>query len=224
MAVAIGASLTLAGVGLDMISLSQFAESLGCRTDPCPDVGPTLRLTGAVVLIAAAAGTARLAWYIRQRDRHHLLLPALIVLLLGLFLVALVVGDRWGDELVEIAGLTVAMGALRFAPAHPRLLRMAVLAQAADLGTFGFVWRSGQGEQNPLGRWAMDALLAHGRAGGTWEAAAAAALILILAKLALIGFLIWVTPHLGRYRRVVLVAGTVVGCVGAATNVLAQLS
>jgi hypothetical protein len=46
---------------------------------------------------------------------------------------------------------------------------------------------------------------------------------LILAKLALIGFLIWATPHLGRYRPVVLLAGTIVGCVGAATNVAVHL-
>jgi len=88
---------------------------------------------------------------------------------------------------------------------------------------FGFVWQSGLGEQNPLGRWMIEGLLALGPANATWEAAAAAGLILILAKLALIGFLIWVTPHLGRYGRVVLVAGTVAGCAGAATNVLVHL-
>jgi len=223
MAVAIGASATLAGVGLSMVSLSQFAESLACRPVACPEVGPTLRLTGAGALIAAAAGAARFVWFVRQRDLSRLLLPALKVLLLGLFFIALVFGERWGDALVEFAGLTAATGILRYAPARPRLLRAAVFAQAADLGTFGFVWQSGLGEQNPLGRWAMEALVALGPADATWEATAAAGLVLILAKLALIRFLIWVTPHLGRYRRVVLVAGTVVGCIGAATNVLVKL-
>lgn len=223
MAVAIGASAVIAGVGLSMVALSQFAGSLDCRSAQCPEVGLPLLLSGTVAVIAAAAGAARLGWYIRQRERSQLVLPALKVLLLGLLVLALVLGERFGNGLVEIAGVTAAIGVLRYASARPRLLQSAVVAQAADLGTFGFVWQFGQGERNPLGRWTMDALLGLGPADATWEAAAAAGLILILAKLALIGFLIWVTPPLGRYRPAVLVAGTVVGCVGAMSNMLSRL-
>jgi hypothetical protein len=48
-----------------------------------------------------------------------------------------------------------------------------------------------------------------------------AALILFMLKVALIVFLIRVAPHLGRYRRPVLVVATVVGMLGALSNVLA---
>ena len=72
----------------------------------------------------------------------------------------------------------------------------------------------------------MEALFGGGVVGGAWmwEAAAVTGVILILAKLGLIGFLIKATPHLGRYRRTVLIAGTLVGIVGATSNGLAILS
>lgn len=51
-----------------------------------------------------------------------------------------------------------------------------------------------------------------------WEAAAVSGMLLILAKMGLIGFLVRVTPHLGRYRNPVLFAAAVVGSIGAAAN------
>jgi hypothetical protein len=92
----------------------------------------------------------------------------------------------------------------------------------ADLASFGTVWQLGAGEQNPLGLWTMQALFSGGVVNGawTWEAAAVTGVILILAKLGLIGFLIKAAPHFGRYTRTVLFAATIVGAVGAAANVL----
>jgi hypothetical protein len=226
MALAIGGSAVLGFVGLYLIFASQIdVAAVLCAPDPCPGLRPALLISGTAVMIGATLGAAGLVWYIRQRARVRLLLPAFNVIFVGLFAIALIVGARArsGNTLVEIAGLAAATGALRLTPALPRLLKAAVVGQAADLVTFGFVWQFGRGEQNTLGRWTMEALLALGPSNASWEAAAVAGVILILAKLALIGFLIWVTPQLGRYRFIVLLAATLVGTVGAASNILAML-
>jgi hypothetical protein len=224
MALAIGGSAALGLVGLYLVSASQFdVAAILCTLDPCPGLGPTLLVAGTAAAIGAALVAAGSVWYIRERGRVQLLLPALNVLLVGLFAIALIFEGQSGNGLVEVAGLAASASALRLAPARPRLLQAAVIAQVADMGTFGFVWQLGQGEQNPLGRWMLEALLALGPASTSWEAAVAAGLILILAKLALIGFLIGVTPHLGRYRRTVLLVAMVAGSVGATVNVLTRL-
>ena len=223
MALAIGGSAALCGVGLYLIGASTFADAVLCTSDPCPTLGPTLLLMGAAAVSVAALAMAGLVWNIRKRGQAPLLFPTVNVLLVGLFAVLLIQGAESGNALVEIAGLAATASVLRLAPARPRLLQAAMFAQAADLGTFGFAWQLGQGEQNPLGRWAVETLLALGPANGSWEAAAAAGLILILAKLALVGFLIRITPQLGRYRRIVLLTATLAGTVGAAGTVLARL-
>lgn len=123
--------------------------------------------------------------------------------------------------MVEIAGLIIGAFAVRLASARPPLLRAAVLAQAADLATFGFAWQWGYGERNPLGRLAADSMRGLFPPNFTYEAVFTAALILMLAKLALIWYLIRMAPHLNRYRRAVLAVATAVGIVGAASNVVA---
>ena len=224
-ALAIGGSVALSALGLSLVSVSAFADAIACTPDPCPSVGRALLVAGTAALIAAAFGLTACVWYIRRPGKAQLVLPALNVLLVGLLGAALIFGAQWGNALVEIAGLTAASAVLPVGSDRPRLLRAAVFAQAADLGTFGFVWQLGAGEQNPIGRWTMEALLALGSADASWswEAATATGATLILAKLALIGLLIGVTPHLGRYRRTVLLAATVAGSVGAGANVVVLL-
>ncbi len=129
--------------------------------------------------------------------------------------------------MVEIAGLTIGALAARLAFAQPPLLRAAVLAQIADLVTLAFIWRSGDAERNPLGQLAMDFSLelfdsrGEGFDDWGWVAVIVAALILFALKVALIVFLIRVAPHLGRYRRAVLVVAVAVGILGAISNILA---
>jgi hypothetical protein len=222
MALAIGGSAGLGGVGLYLVSVSPYADATPCIADPCPMLGPTFLLAGTAV-IGAALGLAGLVWYVSRRGRARLLLPAVNVLLVGLFAMMLILESQSGNALVEFGGLAAASGALRLVPAHPRLLRTAVFAQIADLATFGFVWQLGQGEQNLIGRWTMEALLGLGPTSASWEAASAAGLILILAKLSLVGFLILASPQLGRYQRTVLIVATLLGTVGAAANTLIML-
>ena len=129
--------------------------------------------------------------------------------------------------MVEIAGLTIGALAARLAFAQPPLLRAAVLAQIADLVTLAFIWRSGDAERNPLGQLAMDFSLelfdsrGEGFDDWGWVAVIVAALILFALKVALIVLLIRVAPHLGRYRRAVLVVAVAVGILGAISNILA---
>ena len=129
--------------------------------------------------------------------------------------------------MVEISGLTIGAVTARLASAYPPLLRAAVMAQIADLVTFAFIWRSGDGERNPLGRLAMDFSLdlfgsrGYGYDDGGYPAVILAGLSLLLLKVALIVFLIRVAPYLGRYRRTVLVVAVALGTLGAISNVLA---
>jgi hypothetical protein len=222
LAFAIGGSALLGVIGLDLLSISPFVAA---------DVGPTLRRVGLVAVVVAVAGAGACLWYIRQRDGLPLLLPALNLLLIGLFLFLLLLEAETGNALVEIGGLAAATGALWIAPAAPRVLRAAVFAQVADLATFGFVWQLGRGEQNPIGHFAMDLFFGLGQTAANWEAstatlweaASATGLLLMLAKLGLIGFLIVATPRLGRYQRPVLVVATAIGILGAAANTFALL-
>ena len=119
--------------------------------------------------------------------------------------------------ITELVGLAVGALAWRLAATRSVLLRAAVLAQAADLVTFAFVWRGGSGERNPLALAALDAARAVLPPG--WGELAAAAFLLLL-KLALIVYLVRVAPFLGRYRVAVLIIATAVGLLGAASNVV----
>jgi hypothetical protein len=232
MALAIAGSAGLVFRGLYLHSLGEIPDGYGCAilgepfptiaAKPCPGLTPYLRLGGIAAAMAGAFGLAGCAWLMRRPGTGRIALPALNLILFGLFGAAVGFGAAWGNALVEIAALTAATGALTLAMDGPRLLRAAVLAQVADLGTFGTVWQLGAGERNPLGRWIMEALFAGGSSEGRWpwEAAAVTGVILILAKLGLIGLLIKATPHLGQYGRAVLLAATLAGTVGATANVL----
>lgn len=220
LALAMGGSAGLVFVGLFTQSVGAIGDGYGCRPDPCPSLGPWLQLGGTAVSITGVLGLLGAGWFLRRPGRGELALPALNLVLFGLFKAAVVFGAAWGNALVEIAAVTAATALLALAVAGPRLLRAAVFAQVVDLGTFGAVWQLGEGELNPLGRVLMGGLFGPAAANESWpwEAAAVSGMLLILAKMGLIGFLVRVTPHLGRYRNPVLFAAAVVGSIGAAAN------
>ena len=116
----------------------------------------------------------------------------------------------------ELAGLAAGVVAWRLAAARPPLLRAAVLAQAADLVTFAFVWRGGSGERNPLALAALQA--AETALGPGWGILAAEGFLLLL-KLALVVYIVRIAPYLGRYRDAVLIVATAAGLIGATSNV-----
>jgi hypothetical protein len=125
----------------------------------------------------------------------------------------------------EIAGLTVgAFLARRTARLDPRLLRVAVLAQVADLVTFAFVFgHAGLGERNPLAQVVVQA--SKGMFGSTtneqmFVVNSLSFAVMFGLKLALIAFLIWVAPRLRQYKRTVLLVATVAGIAGALSNVV----
>jgi hypothetical protein len=123
----------------------------------------------------------------------------------------------------EIAGLTVgAFLARRTSRLDPQLLRFAVLAQAADLVTFAFIFGSaGQGERNPLAVvvvQAAKAIFGSRTNEQMFYVNSLSFLVMFGLKLALIIFLIWVAPRLRRYQRTVLLLATAAGIVGAVSN------
>jgi hypothetical protein len=123
----------------------------------------------------------------------------------------------------EIAGLTVgAFLARRTSRLDSRLLRLAVLAQAADLVTFAFVFgHAGQGERNPLA--VVVVQVAKSIFGSTTNEQmffvnSLSFFAMFGLKLALIVFLIWVAPRLRQYQRTVLLVAIAAGIVGAVSN------
>lgn len=103
------------------------------------------------------------------------------------------------------------------------LLRAAILAQAADLVTFTFVFANSSHEHNPLANLILQ--VAKNLIGSTtndqmflvnW----ASVLVMVGLKLGLIVFLIWAAPRFGRYERAVLVIATAAGIVGAISNLI----
>lgn len=217
----------LLGIGaLSLLSSSGYVESIVCYYEldaPCPGTGSLMELAGYVALACGIVAVGISLRYLLRSGRIRLLAPALSLLFTALFAIAAVTGPSLGNAIVELGALAAATGVLSFRIDRSRLLLAAVGAQAADLATFGAVWQLGSGEINPLGRLAVDALTALGLGGAEdgWAAAALAGLLLIGAKLVLIGFLIRVAPYLGRYRGPVLATAAVVGAVGAAVNAIA---
>lgn len=123
--------------------------------------------------------------------------------------------------MITVAGICIGIFLARIAGPRERWLRLAVLAQMADLVTFAVIWEHAQGELNPLGGLVRGAILAALGPTGDGPAVYGAALVLGLMKLGLIGFLLRIAPLLGRYRTIVLVVAAAAGTVGAASNVLA---
>jgi hypothetical protein len=125
----------------------------------------------------------------------------------------------------ELAGLTLgAIVARRTARLDPRLLRLAVFAQVADLVTFALIFgHAGQGERNPLAQVVVQA--AKGIFGSAtndqmFVVNSLSFFVMFGLKLALIAFLIWVAPRLRQYQRPVLFLATAAGVVGAVSNFL----
>jgi hypothetical protein len=124
--------------------------------------------------------------------------------------------------MLEITGLISGAVAVRMARAQPsRLLRAAILAQAADLVLFAFIWQNSLAyEQNPLANLVHQSVQSLvGRDSGL--APLLSVLILIGIKLGLILYLVWAAPVLGRYRQPVLLVATAAGAVGALSNFVA---
>lgn len=128
--------------------------------------------------------------------------------------------------MITVVGICLGISLARVAAPRERWLRVAVLAQAADLLTFAAVWEHAQGELNPLGGLARSAFLAALTPaiglGAEGAAVLASSALLMGLKLGLIGFLLWAAPNLGRYRRVVLLVAAAAGTLGSASNVIAH--
>ena len=125
-----------------------------------------------------------------------------------------------------MAGL--ALGTVIFRRASkldPALLRWAVIAQLADLVTFAFIFgHAGQGERNPLARFVVDAaknLFGSATNDQMFVVNTFSFAAMIALKLALIGFVIWVSARVGRYRSAVLMVAIAAGLIGAVFNFLA---
>jgi hypothetical protein len=127
---------------------------------------------------------------------------------------------------ITVVGICLGIYLARVAGPRERWLRVAVLAQTADLVTYAVVWEHAQGELNPLGGLARSAFLAAftpamGSAADGAAVLASSALLMGL-KLGLIGFLLRAAPYLGRYRHVVLVVAAAAGTLGCVSNVAAH--
>jgi hypothetical protein len=119
---------------------------------------------------------------------------------------------------LQVIGPVLGVLLIRRFRSLPGLLRAAVFAQIADFVTFAIVWTGFQKESNPLANLILQTVV--GLAGGEESelASLTAGLVLIGLKIALIGYLVWAAPILGRYRRLVLVAALAAGVVGALSN------
>lgn len=227
-AVAIVVPVVLALVGMMLVGSAEWIERMACTlplTAPCPGTGTVFTGAGVATLIAAVAALIAAIGFVRRRRLGGLVLPALALVFSTLAVYALLQGEGLGNAFVELSGFAVASGLLSHGVGTSRLLHVAVLAQVVDLATFGPVWQLGDGEANPIGRLTIDALAAFGIDGDemTWLAGTIAGAFLIAAKLALIGFLIRVSPYLHRYRRPVLLAAAAAGTIGATANLLVIL-
>jgi hypothetical protein len=127
---------------------------------------------------------------------------------------------------ITVVGICLGIYLARVAGPRERWLRVAVLAQTADLVTFAVVWEHAQGELNPLGALARAAFLAAFAptmgSGADGAAVVAASVLLMGLKVGLIGFLLRAAPHLDRYRPVVLAVATAAGLLGCVSNVVAH--
>lgn len=219
----IAVPVALGLTGLSLVSSAQYAESMVCQFQldaPCPGTWKLLTVAGAVALATGVVLAWRSIRNLRRPGQVRHLAPGLSLLFAMLALAAVVSGPSWGNAAVELGALASATGVLSLRVERPRLLHVALVAQAADLATFGAVWQLGRGEANPLGGHVVNALagLGFGQGDDGWTAAVMAGFALIAAKVLLIGFLVHVTPYLGRYAHVVLATAAVVGAVGAIVN------
>jgi hypothetical protein len=127
--------------------------------------------------------------------------------------------DRTGSPpvIVHLTGLTVGALLVRRYRTVPMLLRGAVFAQIADLVTFAIVWNGFQEERNPLANLILQTVI--GLTGDLGDLSSwLAAVVLVGLKCALIAYLAWAAPILGRYRKPVLLLATAAGAIGALSN------
>lgn len=125
----------------------------------------------------------------------------------------------------EITGLTVGAVIVQLSRPKPPLLRAAILAQAADLVTFTFVFANSAHEYNPLANIVLSvikSLIGSATNDQMFWVNWLSVLIMVGLKLGLIAFLVWAAPRLGRYERLVLVVATAVGIIGAASNLISM--
>src|SRR5690242_8100605 len=101
-------------------------------------------------------------------------------------------------SLVELASAAAAAAIFRWALRSAGLLRWALVAQAADMLTFVLAWQRGAAEQNPLARGLVDWALGALPATGSFPFAVAG-MVLIVAKLALVTYIVRVAANLGHY-------------------------
>ena len=125
----------------------------------------------------------------------------------------------------EIAGVTIgALVVRRIHKLDAPLLRAAILAQTADLVTFAFIFQNGGlGERNPISHLIVGAAKAVFGSSTNEQMFVVNSLsffAMVGLKLGLIAFLVWATPRLRQYQRLVLFMATAVGVVGAVANLL----
>ena len=160
-ALAIVLPAALALTGLVVLSAAEWAERMVCtfRLDgPCPGTATLLTIIGGALVLAAVAGLIAGVRFLRARGRMNLFFPALTLIFGSLAGVALLNGEAWGNAVIEFGSVAAATAVLSIGLGGSRLLQGAVLAQVADLATFGAVWQLGQGEVNPVGGLIMQAL------------------------------------------------------------------
>lgn len=122
--------------------------------------------------------------------------------------------------MLETTGLIVGAIGYRRMRSRSRLLRAALLAQLADLVSLAFVWdNSLAAEHNPIANIVLSLVLPYQEVLGRTLAATLGWLAIAAMKTALMLYLDWAAPRLGRYRRVVLIVALAVGLLGAFSNV-----
>lgn len=120
--------------------------------------------------------------------------------------------------ITQVTGVLAGLLLARHFRTLPALVRAAVFAQIADLVTFALVWNDFQEEMNPLASLVLGTVHA-GLADVNAELASwLAAAVLMTLKIALIAYLVWAAPLIGRYRRPVLVVALAAGVLGALSN------
>jgi hypothetical protein len=150
------------------------------------------------------------------------LFAAVAVLLAALVVVAVPINlhAETDSGLVELASLAVGSAILRWAVLNPGLIRLALIAETADMLTFVLAWQRGAAELNPIAGAIVHWAGAVAAGAGSFSFAIAG-IGLVAAKLALVAFLVAVAPKLGPYRRAVLWVAAVAGLIGAVSNVVA---
>lgn len=119
--------------------------------------------------------------------------------------------------MIEVAGSIAGAVLVRRFWRVPPLVRAAVFAQVADVVTFAIARRAAE-DHNPLVNLIYQTIT--GLTAGIYPVIGEwlTALAFMGMKTALIAYLVWAAPKLGRYRDPVLLIATVAGVIGAISN------